>query len=69
LRVLIAKKLKESLIMKRFIAFCMVLSLATVFSIGCDKKAEVKKPADAAAPAGTDAPKDAAPPADAAAPK
>jgi ABC-type Fe3+-citrate transport system substrate-binding protein len=32
--------------MKRFIAFCMVLSLAAVFTVGCDKKATDMKKAE-----------------------
>jgi hypothetical protein len=39
--------------MKRFIVFCMLLSLATVFSVGCDKKAEVKKTSTETTPGGT----------------
>jgi ABC-type Fe3+-citrate transport system substrate-binding protein len=32
--------------MKRLIAFCTVLSLATVFSVGCDKKSTDMKKTD-----------------------
>jgi hypothetical protein len=38
--------------MKRFIAVCMVLSLAVGF-VGCDKKAEVKKEVTVKTPEGT----------------
>ena len=38
--------------MKRFIAVCMVLSLAVGF-VGCDKKAEVKKTTSVSTPEGT----------------
>ena len=39
--------------MKRIITFCMLLSLATVFSVGCDKKAEVKKESTVTTPGGS----------------
>lgn len=39
--------------MKRFVAFCMLLSLAAVFTAGCDKKAEVKKTTTETTPGGT----------------
>jgi len=38
--------------MKRFIAVCMVLSLAAGF-VGCDKKTEVKKTTTESGPDGT----------------
>ena len=38
--------------MKRFVALCMVLSLA-VISVGCDKKAEVKKTTTVTTPEGS----------------
>ncbi len=41
-----------ALIMKRFVALCMVLCLAGAF-VGCEKKAEVKKTTTVTAPGGT----------------
>ena len=38
--------------MKRFIALCMMLSLAAAF-VGCDKKAEVKKTTTVTTPEGS----------------
>jgi hypothetical protein len=49
---LVGRAKLEHLIMKRFFAICMVLSLVTVF-VGCDKKASVTKETTVKTPEGT----------------
>jgi hypothetical protein len=38
--------------MKRFLLFCTALSLMTVLTVGCEKKAEVKKETTVTTPEG-----------------
>jgi hypothetical protein len=39
--------------MKRFFTLCLALSLVVPFTVGCDKKAEVKKETTVTTPEGT----------------